>query len=296
MTRSTRRATSSDETVAYMTQLIDDHGRHLRSRGFAKTTVESRMYLLHRLDDELPMGLGQSTVEELENFLAQFDDNQTQATYHGHIVGFFRWATDPKRPRIDYDPTAGLFRPKVPRGLPKPATNDHLRHALVALREPWRLYVKLAAYSGARCCEIVALDREDFTEESIRIVGKGGKTRVLRTHAVIWDAVRDLPPGPIARRVLTGDRAEADYLSATMICQLRRAGLPGLSLHRFRHWHATTQLRPQKYGGAGASIRTVQENLGHAQLSSTAVYTLVSDEERADAIDSLPTFNSSTPC
>lgn len=290
MTATGKRHTRSDETVAYMTQLIDDHGRHLKARGFAKNTVESRLYLLHRLDGELPMGLGQATVEELEHFLSQFDDNQTQATYHGHICGFFRWAADPKRPRIDYDPTAGLLRPKVPRGLPKPATNDQLQHALNTLSEPWRLYVKLAAYAGARCCEIVTLDREDFTVESTRIIGKGGKVRVLRTHPIIWTAIEPLPAGPIARRVRTGDRAQADYLSAIMIYQLRRAGLAGLSLHRFRHWNATTQLKPVKYGGAGASIRAVQENLGHEQLSSTAIYTLVTDEERADAIDSLPVF------
>lgn len=290
MTTTGIRSTVSDETVAYMTQLIDDHCRHLKARGFAKNTVDSRLYLLHRLDKELPMGLGQATVEELEDFLSQFDDNQTQATYHGHITGFFRWAADPKRPRIDYDPTVGLFRPKVPRGLPKPATNDELQMALLTLRDPWCRYVKLAAYAGARSCEIVALDREHITRESIRIVGKGGKVRIIRTHAVVWEAVEPLPPGPIARRVRTGDRAEPDYLSAIMIYQLGRVGLGGLSLHRFRHWYATTQLRPQKYGGGGASIRTVQENMGHAQLSSTAIYTLVTDEERADAIDSLPTF------
>jgi site-specific recombinase XerD len=63
-----------------------------------------------------------------------------------------------------------------------------------------------------------------------------------------------------------------------------------VTLHQFRHWYATIQLRPVKYGGAGASIRAVQENLGHDSVTSTAIYTLVTNEERADAIDSLPTF------
>jgi len=76
---------------------------------------------------------------------------------------------------------------------------------------------------------------------------------------------------------------------------LAAIGLPGATLHRFRHWYATTQLKPVKYGGAGASIRTVQDNMGHANLASTAIYTLVTDEERADAIDSLPTFTAPTP-
>ena len=76
---------------------------------------------------------------------------------------------------------------------------------------------------------------------------------------------------------------------------LARIGLPGVTLHRFRHWYATIQLRAVKYGGAGASLRVVQENMGHLSISSTAIYTFVTNEERADAIDSLPTFTTPTP-
>jgi len=296
VTTRAKRLQGDNETVAYMTQLITEHIRSCKARGLAETTRESREYLLRRLDTELPMGLGQATVEELEDWLAEHDDDQTQATYYGHVVAFFRWACDPARPRIDYDPSVGLRRPKVAQNVPKPATNEELQHALQALQDPWLLYVKLAAYGGARCCEIENLTRGDVTSEQMRLTGKGGKTRMVRTHPVVWAAIEHLPPGPIAYKIRKAERVTAEYLSASMITVFGRIGLQGMSLHRMRHWYATMQLRPRKYGGAGASIRTVQENLGHANLATTAIYTLVCDEERADAVDSLPTFTGPASC
>lgn len=296
MTTEAKRLPGDSEIVAYMTELITAHLRHCKSRGLAETTRESREYLLLRLDKELPMGLGQATVEELEDWLANHDDDQTQATYYGHVVAFFRWAADPARPRIDFDPSVGLHRPKVAQNVPKPATNDELQHALQTLADPWLRYVKLAAYGGARCCEIANLDRCDITAEQLRLTGKGGKTRMVRTHPIVWAAVEQLPSGPVAYRIRKSTPATAEYLSASMINVFTRIGLKGMSLHRMRHWYATMQLRPVKYGGAGASIRTVQENMGHATLATTAIYTLVTNEERADAVDALPTFTGPASC
>jgi integrase/recombinase XerC len=293
VTTARKRSKADDEIVRFMTELIGEHIRHCAARGLAQTTRDSRERLLRYLDRDLPMGLGQATIEELEDFLASHDDDQTKATYYGHITAFFRWASDPANPRIDFDPSAGLRRPRVAPTVPKPATNAQLAEAL-QLDDPWRLYVKLAAYAGARCCEIANLDRSDVTAESIRLTGKSGKTRVVPTHGVVWEAVKPLPAGRIARKVRDGAPVTAGYISTSMIMTFNRNGMAGMSLHRLRHWYATMQLRPVKYGGAGASIRTVQSNMGHSTLATTAIYTLVTDEERADAIDSLPTFATPT--
>lgn len=241
------------------------------------------------------MGLAQATTEELQDFLARFRKAETKAGYYGHIVGFFRWACDPHAPKINYNPAIGLSRPRTPRGLPKPATDAEVAFALAALPYPWLAYVALAAYEGARCIEISRVHRRDITEQETRLHGKGDKERVLKTHAEVWRIVHDLPAGPIAYRAGRRGVVDADYVSSSSRGKLDRIGLEGMTLHRFRHWYATTQLKPVKYGGAGASIRTVQENMGHANLASTAIYTLVTNEERADAIDSLPTFSAPSP-
>jgi integrase len=279
-----------------MSDLIRAHLRHMEAAGLARNTIDDRGELLHRLNGLLPMGLDESTTEELEDYLATPGfKSQTRATYYTHIVGYFRWATDPSRVHLDYDPSACLVRPRVAKGVPKPVTDEQLQLALGRLEEPWRTYVLLAAYQGARCCEIASITKEDINERRTRLTGKGGKTRVLKTHGVVWAAVQHFPAGRIAR-LLTSDRPpRPTYISAETSKRLTRIGLDATTLHAFRHWFATTMLRPREFGGGGASLRCVQENMGHASPAVTAVYTQVADEERDAGIDALPTFHTSTP-
>jgi integrase len=280
-----------------MNDLFVAHLRYLRHRGYSPDTVADRGKLLNRLERILPMGLERATVEELQDFQATPGFSlQTQATYYHHITGFFGWACHPSRVHLSYDPSAGLVRPKVPKGLPHPVSDAELVHALTNLREPWRTYVKLAAYEGMRAAEVATIDRYDITQTRTRIVGKGRKTRDLKTHATVWDSVQHFPAGRLARRIRDGREADPDYLSARCIDVLKRIDLPGVTLHRFRHWYGTMMLRPKEFGGAGASLRTVQLNMGHASPETTAIYTLVCDEERDAAIDALPTFDTPAPC
>jgi integrase len=291
-----KRNAQRDDTVAHMTKLIDAHLRHIRG-GMADTTVTDRGELLHRVEELLVMGLAMATTEELADFLATPGwSRETRRNYYQHLCGFFRWGivADPPH-RLDYDPTAGLIRPKVPAGVPKPASTAEVQQALQRLNDPWRIYVAFAAYAGARCCEISVILREDVDERSMRLTGKGGKTRVVRTHRALWEMVEPLPTGPIARRLYRKDKPmTAAYVSAGLMERLTAIGMHGMSAHRFRHWMATTSLRPREFGGGGASLRTVQELLGHASVATTARYTLVSDEERDAAIDALPIFLSPT--
>ena len=75
---------------------------------------------------------------------------------------------------------------------------------------------------------------------------------------------------------------KAGSVSAQLGRIMRKAGIPTGGGHRLRHWNATTLL------DEGASIRTVQELLGHASLATTQVYTLVKDAAQDAAIMSIP--------
>lgn len=149
--------------VTVMTDLIAAHERHIRAGGYAPaTTVAARVRLLRVLDRQLPMGLEQSTTEELADFLAnEAFAPWTRYCYYGHIRMFFSWATAGPDPLLDYDPTAGLIRPRQPHGIPRPATDDQVQHALAAAIDPWLLYIRLAAYAGMRAGEVA---------------GRGGRT------------------------------------------------------------------------------------------------------------------------
>lgn len=292
-----------------MSDLIDAHLRHIRHR-VAETTLRARRELLHRLDRDLPMGLERATVEELSDWLAQPGrakrgtasapgawERETRSTYYTHLTQFFRWATDERTPvgyRLDFDPSAGLPRPPVPAGVPRPVTDDELRFALAVAEEPWRTYILIAAYEGARAGEISTLERRHFTEQNTEITGKGGKTRCVPTRDEVYQAVNDFPRGRISDH-LSGAGHARDYVSTETSRYLNRVGLEDVTLHRFRHWFATTLLKPKELGGAGADLRTVQELLGHASPRTTARYTLITDEQRRIAVAALPAL-APTPC
>jgi integrase len=272
-----------------MTDWIARHLQHLRSIGLAEdTTIEDRREVLTRLDRELPLGLIEATVEELEHWLAgpakpPYWSNQTKATYYGHLVGFYRWAADPNRyPHLSYDPSVSLTRPKVMRGLPRPVTDDELAAVLAATQDRWHVYCLLAAYGGLRAGEIATIERSDINEDVIIIRGKGGKERAVPTYDDVWRAVSHFPGGPIARRV-KGGLATPKYISIETSEYLNRVLGPNtITLHRLRHWFGTSLLLN------GADLRTVQELMGHSSPTTTAIYTYITDRQRKMAISALP--------
>ncbi|WP_433078816.1 tyrosine-type recombinase/integrase [Dactylosporangium sp. CA-052675] len=270
------------------------------------TTITDRCELLYRLDAELPLGLLEATIEELENWMASGRtaarrgrrsapwSRQTKATYFGHIVGFYGFASDPNRmPHLSYDPSASLSRPKVPSRDPQPCTTEDLERLLARARAPFLTYCILTAYAGLRPIQISNLDRENITEQHIYVAGKGGKVSTIPTHPAIWAAVRDFPRGPIATVTHRGQvfRATADYLSTCTSREIERAlGHPGVTLRNVRHWYATTLLTEKELGGAGANLRTVQELMCHASVATTAIYTRVVGRQRDLAISALPSL------
>lgn len=275
--------------------LIALHLAHLRSTR-AETTITDRGELLRRLDRDLPFGLYQATTDELEEWLAgpanRSWSRQTRATYYTHIVGFYRWATDPARTGavLDLDPSAGLVRPTVPSRRPRPVSVRQLTLARERLANPWRLYIELAAFAGLRAVEISRLDRDDITKEEIVIRrGKGDKARVVPTSPDVWRSVQPLRPGPIAR-LLNGERASATYVSDLVAARCDDIeGLEDVTLHRFRHWYATYLL------DQGVDVRTVQELMGHGSLQTTAVYLAQTERQRATLRKAVSALSSLAP-
>lgn len=267
------------------------------SARYEPNTIADRCELLYRIDRELPLGLLEATIEELEDWLAtgrtptgQPWSRQSRATYYGHMIAFFRWASDPSRtPHLSYDPSASLSRPTVPQGVPNPCTNEELARILRQADGMFLVYCLLSAYGGLRPIQICNLQREEITEEQFTVKGKGGKTIAVPTHPDIWRAVYDFPRGPIA--MVLGREATPDYVSTCTSREIERIlGYPGVSLRRLRHWFATTLLLEEEYGGAGANLRTVQELMGHATVATTAIYTKVVGKQRRMAISALPSL------
>lgn len=254
---------------------IADHLRHLEALGRSEETILKARNSLKRWDKILPMGILIALPEEIEDLLADQKDAGTRATYYDTLVRFYRWLFHTER--IDYDPTEGMKRPRVPRRLPRPAPDRHVQIACTA-DDPWRLHCRLAAYAGLRCIEIARLHRADISEhDGILLRGKGGHERVVPCPPEVWELVEPMPPG-----LLAGGRSAAWVSDATNDYLQDVLHLRSCTMHRFRAWYATTAL------AAGADLRTVQELLGHADIGSTVVYTYVFDQAKKDAVARMP--------
>ena len=120
-----------------MSYLIDVHLAHLRARGQSERTVGARGELLRRLHHELPYGLAYAATDELDAWLGSHPSwsRWTRATYAMHIRGFYRWATTAGH--LDGDPAADMAKPRNPRCLPNPVTDDELVQALDRSADPW---------------------------------------------------------------------------------------------------------------------------------------------------------------
>lgn len=196
------------------------------------------------------------------------------------------------------DPTADVDGVRVPAGIPKPLSEEDVGRLIdavvgedaLALRD--RALLELLYATGARISEICGLSIGDLDLESgmVRLYGKGSKERLVPVGSCARRAVdrwiesgrNDLVPVRWSRR---GD-AEAVFLDrrgqrlsrqaawAVVVRHGERAGLKGhLSPHVLRHSCATHML------DHGADLRIVQEMLGHASISTTQVYTRVSQEK-----------------
>ena len=134
--------------------------------------------------------------------------------------------------------------------------------------------------SGLRISEALAIDVRDApapgSDRPLRVTGKGGKTRlvpvlpVVRSAIAAWLALyRGAPAAPLFVGV-RGKRLDSRIARATLQAYRAQAGLPSHATpHALRHSFATHLLR------AGADLRSIQELLGHASLSTTQRYTSV---------------------
>lgn len=181
-----------------------------------------------------------------------------------------------------------LRGPRVKKGLPRPITPDEALHLTQTVAEdaaqPWiaarDMAVLLLLYgAGLRIGEALALTPGILPlGDSMVITGKGGRQRLIALLPVVRDAIEryvGLAPWPLARIEPLFRGAKGGPLAAGMIRRvMARArtllGLPPTATpHALRHSFATHLL------GAGADLRSLQELLGHASLSSTQIYTQV---------------------
>ena len=166
----------------------------------------------------------------------------------------------------------------MPDGIPRVATDEYVRFLVTAAPEPHRLYAILGAYAGLRCVDISRLQREHISAERIHVVrSKRNKTRLVPMHPDIWQAVRDLPAGPVTDR-------SPRQISTNFFRFCQRRGMVSMSHHRLRGWYASRSYRHSK------NLLAVKQNMGHSHPNTTARYIELDEDQVQAAVDGLPRF------
>ncbi|MGL5816961.1 MAG: site-specific tyrosine recombinase XerD [Phycicoccus sp.] len=191
---------------------------------------------------------------------------------------------------VDGDPARGVHPPSPPSRLPKAISVDEVRRLLevaaigdtpTAFRD--RALLEVLYGTGARISEAVGLDVDDVGTDVVRLRGKGDRERLVPLGSYAADAlatwqVRGRPVlatrgrgTPAMFLGVRGGRLGRQVAWSTLRAAAERARLGGrVSPHTLRHSFATHLLE------GGADVRVVQELLGHASVTTTQVYTLVS--------------------
>ena len=194
------------------------------------------------------------------------------------------------------DPAAGVRAPKAPRRLPKSLSPDEAARLLAfeagddARARRDAALLELMYSSGLRLAELVALDVGDLLDDgTVRVTGKGGKTRVLpvgghaRRALARWLEVRPTQAAPGEDALFVGARGRRIGRRDVQRIVAQRARLQGLSRpvhpHMLRHSFASHLLE------SSGDLRAVQELLGHASIATTQIYTHLDFQHLAKVYD-----------
>ena len=196
------------------------------------------------------------------------------------------------------DPTEDLRSPQVGKALPRTLTAEEVDELLeqparrstpVAQRD--KAMLEMAYGTGMRVTELVSLDVGHVALESdpvtVRGIGKGDQERALPLHQRAVDELRQyifhVRPKMVRNRNEAalfvnrrGGRLTRQGFWLILKNYARDAGLEGITPHTLRHTYATHML------SGGMPLRNVQEALGHASISTTQIYTHLTDQQKRE--------------
>jgi len=265
--------------------LLSEYLQHLtEERGYSPNTLEAyqrdilECFAFH---DERKKPLYQLTRREVNAYLAHLrqNDNATATILRkvSSLKGFYQYLID--QGTLTENPFHLLELPKKGRLLPKVLSPREMDKVFKEAKTPVeQLILELLYACGLRVSELVGLKVKaiDLSAGYIRVMGKGGKERLIPMGDVSVDLVKsylawtgfagddELFYDPELKRALNRKEVWA------IVKELSSAIGRSVSPHTFRHSFATHLLEN------GADLRVVQELLGHSDVATTQIYTQVS--------------------
>jgi integrase/recombinase XerC len=266
-----------------------DYDTFQRRKGFTTTTIRQRRTIINAFARWLaPTRLVDATADDIEAWLdARPRANATRYSYVSTLYCFYSYVVG--HGGIVSNPAADVIRPKRPRLMPRPLGAEQLSMALANANARSYAMLALATFQGLRVQEIAGLDAEHVmwhrTPPALLVAaGKGGRERVVPLSLRAEQALRNygVPrSGPVFFNLETGQRLTPSAVSRMVSQAFTDAGVPDGAAHRCRHSFATMTYQ------RSLDLRLVQELLGHASPSTTAIYAAFANPRAAEVVRDL---------
>ena len=219
------------------------------------------------------------------------------------LRSFYRYLTE-KVHKLERNPVQNLESPKNKKSLPRHLSMEEsvelLSHVESAYPERDYCIITLFLNCGLRVSELVGINLSDVRGDTLQVLGKGNKERMVYLNDACQQAIKAylpkrLKPRPEDAQALfisrVGRRINQQTVKWMVGRQLEMAGLGGkkYSAHKLRHTAATLMYQN------GVDVRTLKEVLGHENLTTTMIYTHVTDENMKQAALHSPLAHFSPP-
>lgn len=291
-----------DAIKAFVMHLqVERHASHETIRSYRSDLRQLARFLQRTEQETVPVHIDTVTGDDIRAYLHRLDQQGEKASSLARklacLRSFFRFLV--REGRLQKNPTDNLRSPKLPKPLPRVLTKDDAAALMelptgqspLSLRD--RALLETMYSTGARVSEVVRINLDDLnaTDGTVRLRGKGRKDRMVPIGDLALHAIREYRKSlkPMVRR---------DHLSLPMFLNHRggrittrsvarmvsryssRLAGGAVSPHALRHSYATHLL------DEGADLRSIQEMLGHASLSTTQKYTHLAMDQLLAIYDS----------
>lgn len=267
-------------------------------RNIVDPDVELESIPIDDIDEYFVRNIGLSDFYSFLSFAANERDNKNYARARkvACLRSFFKYLQ--KMKIIEDNPTAELETPKINSRQPVYLTLEESRKLLSVIdgqnRERDYAIITLFLNCGLRLSELIGIDIDRINGDILKVIGKGNKERTVYLNNACTEAINNyLKVRPVddvkdKKALFLSERKRRISKRSVQYLVKKYIGLSELdtdkySTHKLRHTAATLMY---KYGKV--DIRSLQQILGHENISTTEIYTHIDDETLRDAVKSNP--------
>lgn len=260
-------------------------------KNYSMNTINSYLSDIKEYQEFKKGDILSSTKEDILAYLKTIKNLESTTISHkiSSLKSFFKYYQ--KREKIKVNPLANIKSPKIAKKLPTYLTLEEVSKLLnVEIKSPYdarnKAILELLYSSGIRISELCNMQTSNYNsyECIIRLIGKGSKERIIPLGdyaiSVLEDYINNYRPKINKKNINSifinnrGDAISRQFIFKVIKKECLKKGIrKNVSPHTLRHTFATHLLQN------GADLRIIQELLGHENISTTQIYTHVSNQE-----------------